>query len=178
MRNTSTANPKRKYRRLSRPFRAAVELDLFAQNERDVEHLRASPDDQLNLGTRRFGAQALTRIRKPGVRRGMAVYQCYQVPDCEPCLCGRAPWGDVHDFVTVTVGIDPHSGAIERADVGGVGLDASQIHELAGIVEGDHEPFEQPTADVAVEVWVAQASGARFRQIDDRIFYGDAPDRH
>src|SRR6516162_2169026 len=178
MRNTITTNPRRKYQALEHPFRAAVELDLFAQNQRDVEQLRASPDHELNLGTRLFGAQALTYIRKPRVRHRMAIYQSYQVPDCETCLCGCAPCCDVHDFVTIAVGINPQSGAIERADVGGLGLEAAQIHELAGIVERDHETFEQPAADVAVEVWVAQASGARFRQIDDRIFYGDAADRH
>jgi len=86
---------------------AAVELDLFAQNERDVEHLRASPDDELNLGTRLLGAQALTHIRKPRVSRRIAIDQSYQVTDCETCLRGGASWGDVHDFVTIAVGIDP-----------------------------------------------------------------------
>jgi len=45
--------------------RDLVELDLVAQNERDVEHPRASPDGELNLGAGLFGAQALTLIRKP-----------------------------------------------------------------------------------------------------------------
>ena len=45
--------------------RELVELDLIAQNQRDVEHPRASPDGELNLGTGLFGAQALTLIRKP-----------------------------------------------------------------------------------------------------------------
>jgi hypothetical protein len=92
---------------LERSFGAGVELDLFAQNERDVEYLRASPDDELNLGTGRLGAQALTHIRKPRVSHRIAIYQSYQVTDCETCLCGWASWGDVHDFVTIAVGIDP-----------------------------------------------------------------------
>src|SRR5215468_7730997 len=54
-------------------FSVAAELDLFAQNERDVEYLRASPDHELNLSTRRFGTQALTRIRKPRVGRRTAI---------------------------------------------------------------------------------------------------------
>ena len=114
-----------------------VELDLVLQNERDVEHLRASPDRELNLGARLFGAQALTRIRKLRVSRRTAIYQSYQVSNRETHLRGGAPRGDVHDFVTIAVGIDPKAGAIERADVGGHGLDAFQIHELAGVVAGN-----------------------------------------
>jgi hypothetical protein len=39
-----------------KPQRLRVELDLVAQSERDVEHLRGSPDGELNLGTGPIGA--------------------------------------------------------------------------------------------------------------------------
>jgi hypothetical protein len=52
----------RRVRRAAHRRRDLVELDLVAQNERDVEHPRASPDRELNPGTGLFGAQALTHI--------------------------------------------------------------------------------------------------------------------